>query len=291
MDNLERLASSIAQIEVLVGSLKRENRDLATRLGQAASERRQLELAAEARLRDLQAQLTEAQSVLKHDPGLEARAQAAELEAADLARQVDQARREHFEEKGRLEALIRQLESQVLAKGAEEQLPTASPQALEEAQNALKALQAEKEAAEGRAARLELDLGILHGQLEQAQEREAQARQGAEALRARQGELEKRVTALESSGLDLERQLADAQRRLAGAPDSAQVQAWQARLAELEALAQQAARLDEQAQRQQEEQAALKKQKRELAGLAKERALLRRKVEELVATLESVRLG
>jgi chromosome segregation ATPase len=291
MDNLERLAGSIAQIEVLVGSLKRENRDLAARLGQAASERRQVELAAEARLRDLQAQLAEAQAVLKHDPGLEARAQAAELEAAELARQVEQARREHFEEKGRLEALIRQLEGQLLAKGAEEQLPTASPQALEQALADLKALQAEKEAAEARSARLELDLGILHGQLEQAQEREAQARQGAEALRARQGELEKRVTALESSGLDLERQLADAQRRLAGAPDSAQVQAWQARLAELEALAQQAARLDEQAQRQQEEQAALKKQKRELAGLAKERALLRKKVEELVATLESVRLG
>jgi chromosome segregation ATPase len=291
MENLERLAGSISQIELLVASLKRENRDLASRLAQASAERRQVELAAENRVREMQVQLSEAQAVLRHDPGLEARAQQAELESADLARQLDQARREHFEEKGRLEALVRQMEAQLLAAREQEQLPTASPQALDEAQRALESLRLEKEAAAGRAGKMELDLGVLHHQLEECQEREAQAKQVAEALKVRQAELEKRVTALESNGLDLERQLGEAQLHLAESAKPEEVAGWQARLKELEGLAEQATALADQGQKLEAEKVELKKQKRELAAFAKERALLRRKVEELVATLESVRLG
>lgn len=291
MENLERLTGSIAQIELLVASLKRENRDLASRLAQASAERRQVELASENRVRELQTRLAEAETTLRHDPGLEARAQQAELEAADLARQLDTARREHFEEKGRLEALVRQIEAQLLAAREQDQLPTSSPQALDDAKQALEAMRHERDAAAGRAGKLELDFGVLHHQLEQSQEREASAQQAVEGLKARQAELEKRVTALESSGLDLERQLAEAQLRLAESAKPEEVAAWQARLKELEGLAEQAGAMAEQGQKLEAEKNDLKKQKRELAAFAKERAVLRRKVEELVATLESVRLG
>lgn len=284
MDSLDRLSGSIAQIELLVASLKRENRDLGARLAQAAAERRQLELAGEARLRDLQARLSEAETAMRHDPGLEKRAQQAELEAADLARQLDQARRGHFEEKGRLEGLLRQMEAQVMAAREHEQIPTANPQAL---QDALAAAEAQA----GRAGKLELDLGVLHNQLELAQEREAQAAQAAEALRVRQAELQKRITALESASIDLERQLADAQLKLAESAGPEEVADLRARLKQLEDLAAQADRLGEEGLKLEAEKAAMKKEKRELAAFAKERAVLRRKVEELVATLESARLG
>jgi predicted nucleic acid-binding Zn-ribbon protein len=291
MDNLERLAGSIAQIELLVASLKRENRDLAARLAQAGQERRQSELAAEARLRDLQAQLSEAQTVLRNDPGLEARAQQAELEAADLARQLDEARRSHFEEKGRFEALIRQLEHQALAAREFEELPTASAEALREAQQSAESLRQEKAAVKAYAAKLEQELQDLRGRLDRAADREATLGQEAEALRARQAELEKRVTSLESHGLDLERQLGEAQLRLAESAKPDEVAALQARLLELEALAAQAAGLRDQADKLAAEKAELKRQKRDLAAYSKEKQTLRRKVEELVATLESVRLG
>lgn len=291
MENLERLAGSIAQIELLMASLKRENRDLAARLAQAGTERHQADLAAEARLKELQGRLDEAQTVLRNDPGLEARAQRSELEAADLAKQLDQARRSHFEEKGRLEALVRQLEAQLLASRGQEELPTASPQALDAAHKALEQAKQSHETLEGRAARLELDLGILHGQLEQSQEREAQAAQTVAALRARQAELEKRVTSLESSGLDLERQLGEAQRMVAASTAPAEVDELRQRLQGLQDLAGQADALGEQSLKLESEKLEIKKQKRELAAFAKERAQLRRKVEELVATLENVRLG
>lgn len=291
MENLERLAGSIAQIELLVASLKRENRDLAARLAQAGAERRQVELASENRVRELQAQVAEAKNELRNDPGLEARAQQAELEAAQLASQLDQVRREHFEEKGRFESLVRQLEAQVLATREQEQLPTASLQALQAAQGEAEALRAEKAGLEAHAARLDADLAALRIQLDQAVEREAQAAQRAEALKAGQAELEKRITALESHALDLERQLGDANLRLAESAKPEEVAAWQARLKELESLAAEADRLGEQSLKQEAEKAELRRQKRELAGIAKERQALRRKVEELVATLESVRLG
>ena len=50
MESLERLASSIAQVELLVSSLKRENRDLAARLALAATERLEFREDAESRL-------------------------------------------------------------------------------------------------------------------------------------------------------------------------------------------------------------------------------------------------
>jgi hypothetical protein len=49
---------------------------------------------------------------------------------------------------------------------------------------------------------------------ENAQESMAQAQQVVEAFKARQGEMDKRMTALESSALDMERQLSEATLRL-----------------------------------------------------------------------------
>jgi len=37
MENLERLSSSVAQVELLIAGLKRENRDLSHRLAQQSS--------------------------------------------------------------------------------------------------------------------------------------------------------------------------------------------------------------------------------------------------------------
>lgn len=256
MDNLDRLAGSIAQIELLVASLKREGRDLAARLAQAAAERRQLELAHEAQVRGLKAELEQAQAVLRHDPGLEARAQAAELEAADLARQLEAARREHYEEKGRFEARLRELDAELLAAREAEQAPVVPPEALRQAEEELARLRGEK------AAWLE-----------------------------RQAALERRVTALESEGLELARRLEEARAQAQAAPPPAELEALRTRLAQLEAAAGEAGRLAEQAQKLEEEKAALRRQRRELAAFAKERAALRRRAEELVATLESVRLG
>jgi chromosome segregation ATPase len=324
MENLERLAGSIAQVELLVASLKRECRDLATRLASAASERRQaLDQAEEARRlgreeweaerAELQARLEQglareterheaevlsltralqaAQNEVRADPNLEARVHQAELESAELARRLDAEARAHYEEKARFEALIRQLEAQVMADRGLEQMPVASAEALAEAKEAQREAQAGQEAAQERAKALEDQLRRLQERLDAVTDSEARASQDADALRTRLAEQERRVTALESAGLDLERELSDTRLRLAGAPKPEEVEAWKARLLELEGLAQRSSEVQARGAKLDAEQAELRRQKRELAAFAKERQTLRRKVEELVSTLESVRLG
>jgi len=191
MESLERLASSIAQVDLLVASLKRENRDLAGRLAVSATERMELRADAEARIEALNLELRAAREAVRLDPELEARTQAAERESLEMAQRFVEAHTTHLEEKTRLEALIRRLEAQVMADQGQEELPVASAETLSAAQAQIKDLQA----------------------------------------------------------------------RLAGE-----------------------AKLDA-------ERADLKRQRRDVAAFAKERNALRRKVEELLATLESVRLG
>jgi len=200
--------------------------------------------------------LHEAGLALRQDPGLGDRAHRAELDAAELARQLDEARRRHLDEKGALEAEIQRLRSEALTGRFEEQVPIASDSALQEAQEAT-----------------------------------VQAQQALEAAKARQAEQDKRVTALESHALDLERQLSESQLRLAGSAKPEEVAAWQARLAELEAQSSQAQNVLAEAGRLDTERQALRRQKAAMTAYARERQALRRKVEELVVTLQSVRLG
>jgi hypothetical protein len=230
MESLERLASSIAQVDLLVASLKRENRDLAGRLAASAAERlevraeaevridalnlelREIHADAEARIEALNLELRSAREAVRLDPELEARVQEAERESLEMAQRFVEAHTTHLEEKTRLEALIRRLEAQVMADQGQEELPVASAETLSA-----------------------------------AQERERRAL-------AAQAEAQERTNALGA-------QLKDLQAQLAGA-----------------------AKLDV-------ERTELKRQRREVAAFAKERNALRRKVEELLATLESVRLG
>src|SRR5262245_47398353 len=132
MENLERLSSSVAQVELLLGGLKRENRDLSQRLAQQSSSLKAAQDLHQAELQLLKQQLHEAGQALAQDPGQEARAQRAELEAADLARQLEEAKRRQQDEKGALEAEIRRLKDEALAGHLEEQLPIASESALRE---------------------------------------------------------------------------------------------------------------------------------------------------------------
>lgn len=219
MESLERLASSIAQVDLLVASLKRENRDLAGRLAASATERLELRADAEARIEALNLELRSAREAFRRDPELEtralemeARALEGEQESLEMAQRFVEAHTTHLEEKTRLEALIRRLEAQVMADHGQEELPVASAETLSA-----------------------------------SQERERRAL-------AAQAEAQERTLAL---GV----QLKELQAQLDGA-------------AKFEV-----------------ERADLKRQRREVAAFAKERNALRRKVEELLATLESVRLG
>jgi hypothetical protein len=291
MENLERLSSSVAQIELLLSSLKRENRDLSSRLALAAAAAKSAQDLHQAELALLKKQLHEAGQALRHDPGLEARAHQAELEAADLARQLDEARRRHFDEKAQLEDEVQRLRREVLAPRLEEQLPVASESAFREAQALREAAEAEALALRQRLTQVEQELHAARGAAENAQESGVLAQQTLEALQARLAERDKRITALESASFELEKQWSEAQLRLAESAKPEEVAAWQARLQELEGLSGQADALKAETGRLDQERQELKKQKRELAAFAKERQSLRRKVEELVATLQSVRVG
>jgi chromosome segregation ATPase len=181
--------------------------------------------------------LHEAGLSVRQDPALEARAHQAELEAADLARQLDEARRRHLDEKGALEADIQRLRSEALAGRLEDQLPIASESALREAQSLREAAEAETAALRQRLSQAESLADSDRASAQAAQETAAQAQQALEALKIRQAEQDKRVTALEGHALELERQFGEAQLRLAESAKPEEVAAWQARLAELEAQA------------------------------------------------------
>lgn len=291
MESLERLAGSIAQIELLVASLKRENRDLAGRLAAAASERRTALEEVGGRMEVLERELAAAQGVLRVDPGLEARAHQAELESAELALKLDAAQRQHLEEKGRFEALIRQLEAQMMAARESEELPVANAQSLAEAVEEGRQARQDLEAARSRVGSLESQLSEQRAALDAMSDAEARASQEVEALKVRLSEQEKRITALEGNGLDLERQLSESRVKLAEAPKPEELAVWKARLKELEELALNAAEVNAGWDKLQADRAELKRRQRDQAVFAKERQTLRRKVDELVSTLESVRLG
>jgi len=91
--------------------------------------------------------------------------------------------------------------------------------------------------------------------------------------------------------LELERELGEARRAMAGLPSAEEAQGLQLRLQELEGLAERAGQVQELAGRLEVEKTELRKQRKELAAYAKERQALKRRVEELLATLEAVRLG
>lgn len=291
MENLERLSSSVAQVELLLSSLKRENRDLSHRLAQAAGSLKAAHDLHQAEVALLKQQIHEASLALRQDPGLEARAHQAELEAADLARQLDEARRRNLDEKAALEAEIQGLRSERLHGRLEDQLPIASESALREAQSLREAAEAEAQALRQRLSQVEAAAAADRAKAEDAQESMAQAQQVVEAFKARQGEMDKRMTALESSALEMERALSEANLHLAESAKPEEVAAWQERLAVLESQAAQAKSVIEESGRLETEKQALRRQKAEMAAHARERAALRRKVEELVATLQSVRLG
>lgn len=286
MENLERLGSSVAQVELLVASLKRENRDLAARLGASAQERRQAVEAATAVVEDLRRQQ---EALARQDPGLEARAHQAELEAADLAVQLERQRQERAEERGRLETLVRQLEAQLSAQREQERLP--APALEEDLRQELDQARAAFRISEERVRIAEQQAQALRTQLEQSQDAEAVAVQQAEAVRARLLETERRVTALESAHLALDRELGQARRALAQLPSLDDAQALRLRLQELEGAAAKAGQLEQLAARLESDKAAVRVQRRELAAYAKERQALKRRLEELMATLDNVRLG
>ena len=291
MENLERLSSSVAQVELLIASLKRENRDLSHRLAQISSSLKTAHDLHHVEMALLKQQLHEASLSLRQDPGLEARAHQAELEAADLARQLDEVRRRNLDEKSQFEAEIQRLRSDAMTGRFEEQLPIASESALREAQSLREAAEAETLALRQRLGQVEASANKDRDLAQSAQEAAAQAQQALEASRARLVEQGKRMTALESRALDLERQYGDAQLRVAEAPKPEEIEAWQLRLAVLESQASQAKSVLAEAGKLEIERQTLRVQKTAVAGYARERQNLRRKVEELVATLQSVRLG
>jgi hypothetical protein len=291
MENLERLSSSVAQVELLLASLKRENRDLSQRLAQSAHALRAGQDLQQVELALLKQQLHEASLSLRQDPGLEARAHQAELEAADLARQLDEARRRHLDEKGALEAEIQRLRSEALTGRFEEQLPIASESALREAQSLRETAETEAAILRQRISQVEHLAAQDRQAAEAAKEAEAQAQQALEAHRSRLAEQDKRITALEGHSLELERQWGEAQLHLAESAKPEEVAAWQARLALLESQASQAESVLAEVGRLETEKQALRRQRSEMAAYGRERQALRRKVEELVATLQSVRLG
>jgi hypothetical protein len=261
MESLERLASSIAQVDLLVASLKRENRDLAVRLAASATERLELRADAETRIEALNGELRAAREAVREDPELEARLLDAQQESADLAQRFITAHTKHVEEKARLEALIRRLEAQVMAAHGLEQLPVASAETLSAAHERERLALAAQAEAQERALALAAQLQDLQARLDAFSLAEERSSREAEILQARLADQDQRVTQLEDGIEERERLLGQARATLAGA-----------------------AKLDV-------EQAELKRQRREAAAFAKERHALRRKVEELLATLESVRLG
>ena len=91
--------------------------------------------------------------------------------------------------------------------------------------------------------------------------------------------------------MDLDRELGEARRALAQLPSVEDAQALRQRLQELEGVAGRAAQLDELAGRLEADKAAVRIQRKELGLYAKERQALKRRVGELLATLENVRLG
>jgi hypothetical protein len=291
MENLERLSSSVAQVELLLAGLKRENRDLSHRLAQQSSSLKAALDLHQVEMGLLKQQVHEAGLALRQDPDLEARAHQAELEAADLARQLDEARRRHLDEKGTLEAEIQRLRAEALSGRFEEQVPIASESALREAQSLREAAEAESAALRQSLSQAEAVADRDRAAASAAQEAAAQTQQALEALKSRQAEQDKRVTALESHALELERLYSEAQLRLAESAKPEEVAAWQARLAELEALSQQAQGVLAESGRLETERQDLRRQKAALAAYARERQALRRKVEELVVTLQNVRLG
>jgi hypothetical protein len=261
MESLERLASSIAQVELLAASLKRENRDLAGRLAVVASERLEERTSAEARIQALSLEVEAARSEPRLDLELEARARRAESEGLALARELDAAQNRHRGEKGRLEALIRQLEAQTMPGQVLDQMPVASAEALALAHDGeRRALAAQAEAQE-RSLALAAHLKDLQARLDSLLAAELKAVDEVESLKARHAAQEARIAELEGGLGERERLLGAAQTQLAGA------------------------------EKMEAERAELRRQRREVAAFAKESHTLRRKVEELLATLESVRLG
>jgi hypothetical protein len=281
----------VAQVELLLAGLKRENRDLGQRLAQQSSSLKSAQDLHQAELQLLRQQLHEAGLALRQDPGLEARAHQAELESAELARQLDESKRRHLDEKAALEAEIQQLRNQAMAGRLEEQVPIASESALREAQSLREAAEAESTSLRQRLAQVEAAEAQEKEKLQAARDGEAQAQQELEAQKSRLAEREKRLTALESHALELERQFGELQLRLAESAKPDEVAAWQGRLTELEAQVGQAQAVLAETARLEAERQELRRQKATLAAYARERQTLRRKVEELVATLQSVRLG
>ncbi|HXC65555.1 MAG TPA: hypothetical protein VNZ67_14425, partial [bacterium] len=137
----------------------------------------------------------------------------------------------------------------------------------------------------------ESEARALRSRLEQALDGEAVAAQQADAVRSRLMEREKRITSLEAAHLGLERELGEARRAMAGLPTAEEAQGLRQRLQELEGLSERAGQVQELAGRLELEKSELRKQRKELAAYAKERQALKRRVEELLATLEAVRLG
>lgn len=261
MESLERLASSIAQVELLVASLKRENRDLAGRLAVVASERLEERLAADARIQTLALDVEAARSEPRLDLELEARARRAESEGAVLARELDAAQHRHRDEKSRLEALIRQLEAQTMPGQVLDQMPVASAEALNLAHEGERRAIAGQAEAQERSLALAAHLKDLQARLDGLLAAELRAVDEVESLKAQQAAQKTRIAELEGGLGERERLLGEAQTQLAGA------------------------------EKMDAERAELRRQRREVAAFAKEGHTLRRKVEELLATLESVRLG
>lgn len=270
MESLERLASSIAQAELLVASLKRENRDLAGRLAQAAMERLADTAAAEAALRGIReaegradglaAQLSAALAAPRHDPGLEARVFDAEHRAGTLAKDLAEAEEAHRKERARLEALIRRLEAQVLASHGQEQLPIASAETLADAAERERGALAALAASQQRGLILEAELRDLQSRMDALLAGEDRAQRLSEGLKSELAERERRAAELAHSLTESEKLLEHARKELERAASARQ------------------------------DQAELRRQKREAAAFARERQNLRRKLEELLATLESARL-
>jgi len=173
----------------------------------------------------------------------------------------------------------------------EEQLPVASESALREAQSLREAAEAEADALRSRLSQTENNADHDRALAQTAQKIATQAQQTLETFKTHQTKQDKRMTTLENHALELEHQFGEAQLRLAESAKPEEVAAWQARLVELEAQAAQAQSVLAEASRLESERLALRKQKTEMAQYARERQTLRRKVEELVATLQNVRLG
>ncbi len=302
MDSLERLSASVEQLLLLCRALRRERDELATMLAEnARTSGTHAEVSGQA-IQELRTEVQRLQQELSPEADLQRRVRESELEAAHLAQTLEDERqqtqqalaREHqrglegieterlaiAELQARYEARVAQLENEVAVAKVDERMP------VDEA--TLAAAQAVASENDGELQRLRVELvakdSIVHGMRARAEAAEAVVAQVQARVADAMAEEARLRDQIESERREM---IARADQNVAPEEIAAlneQLRQREAELVPLRSLAGLRDRLD--AERQ-----ALRVEKRGVERYQKERGLLKRRLEELDATLASVRLS